>query len=132
MKLVSKRQLDAALQQELTFTNYVHEFDADQDVSDSPKRLGIQHWYYNPLNCPVVLLDDVVEVFDLPNHNRGYPAGIDAIHGCFVGTALANDDLLGNTAGLHRFVQETHGCGLIALSGKQEVNRFALLVYRAV
>ena len=25
-----------------------------------------------------------------------------------------------------------HGCGLVALGGQQEVNRFALLVYRAV
>ena len=37
IKLVSKRQLDAALQQELTFTDHVHEFDAGQDISGGLK-----------------------------------------------------------------------------------------------
>jgi len=37
IKLVGKRQLAAALQHELTFSNHVHEFDAGQDISGGPK-----------------------------------------------------------------------------------------------
>ena len=32
IKLVGKRQLDAALQHELTFADHVHQFDAGQDI----------------------------------------------------------------------------------------------------
>ena len=37
IKLVGKRQLDAAFQQELTFADHVHEFDAGQDISGGTK-----------------------------------------------------------------------------------------------
>ena len=37
IKLVGKRQLDAALQQELTFANHVHQFDAGQYIFGGPK-----------------------------------------------------------------------------------------------
>jgi len=57
---------------------------------------------------------------------------IDLIHGRLVGAAVVHGDLLGNTAGLHRFVKKTHGCGLVALGGQQEVKRFAFLVRSAV
>ena len=64
--------------------------------------------------------------------DRCFAAAIDLIHGRFVGAALVHRDLFGNTVGLHSFVKEAQGCGLVALGGQQEVNRFALLVYRAV
>ena len=37
VKLVGKRQLAAAFQQELAFADHVHEFDASQDTSGRPK-----------------------------------------------------------------------------------------------
>ena len=37
IKLVGKRQLAAAFQQELTFTDHVHEFDAGQDIFGGTK-----------------------------------------------------------------------------------------------
>ena len=37
IKLVGKRQLDNTFQQELTFADHVHEFDASQDISGGPK-----------------------------------------------------------------------------------------------
>ena len=60
IKLVSKRQLDAALQQELTFADHVHEFDAGQDISGCPKGLEVEHRFGDSLYCPAVLLNDVV------------------------------------------------------------------------
>ena len=64
--------------------------------------------------------------------DRRFAAAIDLIHSRFVGAALVHRDLFGNTVGLHGFVKEAQGCGLVAFGGQQEVNRFALLVYRAV
>ena len=37
IKLVGKRQLAAAFEQQLTFVDHVHEFDAGQDTSSRPK-----------------------------------------------------------------------------------------------
>ena len=80
----------------------------------------------------MVLPGDVVQVFDLLNGDQCCASGIDLIHGRFVGAALVHGDLLGNTVGLHSFVKEPQGCRLVAPGGQQEVNRFSLLVYRAV
>src|SRR5450830_1400519 len=80
----------------------------------------------------MVLLNDVVEVLHLPNNYRNSAAGLDLINGRFVGAALVHSDLRRNTVGLHGFVKEAHGCGLVALGRQQEVDCLALLVYRAV
>src|SRR5665647_1667618 len=80
----------------------------------------------------MVLLNDVVEVLHLPNNYRNSAAGLDLINGRLVGAALVHSDLRRNTVGLHGFVKEAHGCGLVALSSQQEVGCLALLVYRAV
>src|SRR5665647_1173259 len=80
----------------------------------------------------MVLLNDVVEVLHLPNNYRNSAAGLDLINGRLVGAALVHSDLRRNTVGLHGFVKEAHGCGLVALSSQQEVDCLALLVYRAV
>ena len=37
IKLVGKRQLDAALQQDLTFADHVHQFDASQNIFGRPR-----------------------------------------------------------------------------------------------
>ena len=70
-----------------------------------------------------LLLDNVVQVFDLSNDDQCFASGIDLIHGRFVGAALVHCDLFGNTAGPH---------GLVALGGQQEVDRLAGLVHGAV
>ena len=44
-----------------------------------------------------------------------------------VGAALVHRDLLGNTAGLHGFVKKAQGCGFVALSRQQKVDRFPSL-----
>ena len=43
IKLVGKRQHDAAFQHELTFANHVHQFDASQDAFGCLKGLEVEH-----------------------------------------------------------------------------------------
>src|SRR5450830_1195675 len=43
-------------------------------------------------------------------------SALDLINGRLVGAALVHGDLLRSIVGLHRFFQEAHGCGLVALS----------------
>ena len=80
----------------------------------------------------MVLFHDVIEVLHLPHDDWRGACAIDLIHGRPVGAALVHRDLLENTVGPHGFVKEAQGCGLVALSRQQEVDRFAFLVYRKV
>ena len=74
----------------------------------------------------------VVEVLHLPHEDRHFPAGIDLIDGRLVFAALVHRDLFGNAVGLHGFLREPQGCGLVTPGGQQKFNRFAFLVHRTV
>jgi len=63
----------------------------------------------------MVLFHDAIQVFDLADNNL-----------------LVDADLLRCTVDLHGFAKKAYGCGLVAPGRQQEVDRFALLVYRAV
>lgn len=79
----------------------------------------------------MVLLDDVVEVLHLLKNDRNFAAGLDLIYGRFVGATFVHRDFFRNIAGLHGFVKEAHGSGLVALGGQLKVDRLAFLVYKA-
>ena len=86
----------------------------------------------HPLDSAVVLLDDVVEVFDLTHQNPDVAAGVDRIDSSLVGAALVHRDLVRITARCHGFVEEALHRGHVALRRQQEVDGLALLVDGAV
>ena len=45
----------------------------------------------------MVLLEDVVQVFELPHDDWRFASAIDLLHGRLVGPALVHRDLFGNT-----------------------------------
>lgn len=69
IKLISTRPRFAAFHSPLTFADHVHEFNATQDMPSGTKGLEVEHGPSTALDRPMVLLDDVVEVFDLTDHN---------------------------------------------------------------
>ena len=71
----------------------------------------------------MVLLQDIVEVLYLPNHDRVLPTGIDFIYGRLVGAALVHGDFLRYIVSLHGFVKKAHGFCLVALGGQKKVDR---------
>ena len=80
----------------------------------------------------MVLLHDVVQVFDLPHDDLHFASVIDLVHGRFVGAALVHRDLFGNTVGLHGLVKEAQGCGLVVSGRQQKIDSLSLLVHCAV
>ena len=80
----------------------------------------------------MVLLNDVVEVFDLAHQNLDVAAGVDRIDGRLVGAALVHRDLVRIAVPSHGFVEEALRRGHVALRSKQEVHGFAVLVDGAV
>src|SRR5713101_6213304 len=80
-------------------------------------------------SCAVVLLNDVVQILDLTNLDRGFSLGIHRMKRGQIGSAFINGYRLGRTVLSDRLFKEASGSGLVALGCKQEVNGLARLVY---
>ena len=113
---------------ELSLPNQVHEFDTSQDVSGRSKRFKTEHRSGNAFDGTMVLLDDVIEVFDLPDDDGYFLVLDDRVNGRFVGTALIHRDFFWDGIVTHGLFKETHGGCHVALGGQQKINRVACLV----
>ena len=82
----------------------------------------------------MVLLNRVVEVFDLPDLDQPEPSiqeqhqPCDVLQSCQVRAALVDDDLFGPAIVLNRAGEESAGRGLIAVLGQHEIKGFAEFV----
>jgi len=65
VKLVAK-QHTFARQHELVFANHMHQFDAGQDCAYRSERLETEHRPRDAFDRAMILLDNVLEIFDLP------------------------------------------------------------------
>jgi hypothetical protein len=54
----------------------VHQFDAGQNTSGGAERFKSKHWFGDSFDRTMVLLDDVVEVLDLPNDDWYFPVWV--------------------------------------------------------
>ena len=63
----------------------------------------------------MVLFNNVVEIFDLSNHDRDFPADIDLIDRRFVGTAFIHGDFSRDIAIPHGLIKKAPGSCLVAL-----------------
>jgi hypothetical protein len=84
-----------------------------------------------PYECPVVLFDEVVEVFDLADLNQNILVFNDPVDCQFVGAAFVHRDFLREHWPASRS-QGPQGCLLVPLGSQQKVYGLACLVYSAV
>jgi hypothetical protein len=80
----------------------------------------------------MVLLDNVVEVFNLAHKDRYVAAGVDGIDHRLVGRALVHRDLVWIAVRSHSLAKEALRRGLVPLRRQQEVDGFGVLVDGAV
>ena len=71
----------------------MHGLDAGNQSLRTPERFEPQHRTGNSLHRPMVLLNDVVEVFRLAQFNINAGIVIDTANGSSVGTAFVYGDL---------------------------------------
>ena len=64
----------------------------------------------------MVLLEDIVQVLELPHDDRRFTLGIDLVHGRFVGIALVHRELFGNTACLQTLSKNRRAAALSRLT----------------
>jgi hypothetical protein len=70
IKLVGKRHPGIPFHHHLTFANHVHQLDANQDIFGRLERRESEHRFSDTFDGPMILLNDVTEVFDLTNARR--------------------------------------------------------------
>jgi hypothetical protein len=84
------------LESQLPFLEHVHDLDPDQGVLGCGKRLEAEHGVGDPLDCAMVLLYEVVEIFHLPDDD-GPVLLVVALNGGFIGRTAINRKRFGET-----------------------------------
>ncbi len=126
VKLVGKRHA-FTLQRELALSNHMHQFNAGQDRARCSKRFETEYRPRDAFDRTVILLANVVEIFDLPNCDRHCAILVQLNQRCLVGAALVHRYLVGYRVVPHGFFEEALGGACIPLGSQQEVDRLALL-----
>ena len=80
----------------------------------------------------MILLNDIVEVFTLPNHDALVFVYVVLLDARCISAALIDIDQTRLTVGADRFVEKTPGRLLITLRSEQEIDSLAMLVDGAI
>src|SRR5262245_14021186 len=98
--------LISLLDHQLPFLDHMHEFDPNQRVLGCRKRLATEHRPCDLLHASMVLLYDIVKVFDLADRDGSPVLFIVTLDGGFIGVTAVNRDRLGDTVAANRLLQE--------------------------
>ena len=74
----------------------MHGLDACNKDASTPERLEPEHRLGNSFDAPLVLLDDVVQIFALAHQDIDTGTNLDTLIGRRIGAALVDGDLLGH------------------------------------
>ena len=66
-------------------------------IARRSKRFEAEHWPRDAFDRAVILLDNVVEIFDLPNRDRYFAFLVQLLQRCLVGAALVHRYLVGHS-----------------------------------
>jgi hypothetical protein len=111
----------------LSVGDHVRHLDAAQQDAGTPEILEPKHGAGTPFDRPMVLLDEVVEIFGLADPDRRFTIGIDRFECSEIGTAFVDRYGLGDAVLSERFLKVTPGCDLVPMGAQQEVDGFAVL-----
>ncbi len=95
------------------------------------KCLEAQHVFGNSLDKPVILLKDVVEIFNLQDFNQLAVTGDfqDCVYSLCsgqIGSAFINDNFVWNTVGCGGFLEESLCSTEISAFGEHEIKRLSV------
>ena len=81
----------------------MHDFDARYRTPRRPEGLEAEHGTRQPFHRPMVLLDNIIEVFTVPNDNGGLVHLVIVPNRCSIRTTLIDGDLLRQPLSANRF-----------------------------
>lgn len=77
----------------LPLLDHVHGLDSGDEDSSTPKGLESEHGSGDPFDGPMILLNDVVQVFGLAHYDVNTDIPLDAFNGGRISAALVDGDL---------------------------------------
>ena len=80
----------------------MHSFYARNRTPRRPEGLEAEHGTRQPFHRPMVLLDNIIEVFTVPNDNGGLVHLVIVPNRCGIRTTLIDGDLLRQSLGVKR------------------------------
>src|SRR5450755_2224198 len=116
----------------LPFADHVHELDATQNDSRTTEVLEALYRACDALDRAMVLLDNVVEVFALSDHDLGAMLPIVVLDSGVVRAALVDVDDLGKAVVLDGAREKAPRRTTIAFGGQQEVDRVSLFIHGTI
>jgi hypothetical protein len=119
------KALGPVLNHQWPLLEHVHEFDTDERALGRIKRLEPEQRPRHPLYCSVILLDDIVEVFPLANHDGGAVFLVVAADSRRIGLTAVDGDLGGYAVPAAGLGQKALGRLLVPRLGQQKVKRLA-------
>ena len=121
-ELFGRGELLSTASFQLSFSQHVHQFDADKGGLRRVKRFESEHGPGDPLHPAMVLFDDVIEILDLTNLDGGAVLVIVALDRGFIGRTPIDGDLLRYTMTADRLGEKPLGCLLVTLLREEEIN----------
>ena len=77
---------------QLSLLHHMHGLDSRDQLLRTPKRFETHHWICDSFHSAGVLIDDVVQIFGLPQFTIKASSSIDAFDGGGVGAAFIDGD----------------------------------------
>jgi hypothetical protein len=99
----------------LPFDDHVHSLNAAQKDPDTAKSLESQHGPRSSLDRPMVLLDQIIEIFRLTDIDGRFTIRIDRFERGEIGAAFVDGHRLGRPILGDRFLKVTPGCSLVPM-----------------
>jgi hypothetical protein len=103
--------------QQLPIAYCVHDFHPRDGTARRPKGVDTVHGTHEPFYCAMVLLDTIIEIFTVPNDDRGLVRLAVTLDSRRVTAALIDGDFFWEPLGANGFAQERLGCVAIARGG---------------
>jgi hypothetical protein len=120
------------LDHHLFFLEHVHEFDPRERPLGSLKGLEPQHGTGDPLDCSMVLLHDIVSIFDLTDFHGRAMCLVVALDGRIIRVTAVNGDHLGEAIAADGFLQKPKRRLCIPVLCEQKIDGLAVCVDRTI
>lgn len=117
---------------QLPLLNHAHSLYASDQFWRTPEGLEPQHWVGEPFHCPVVLFDEIVQVFGLPQFNIKAGIFIDAFDAGGVGATFVDGDLRKQPIQVDGALQVASCRCKVPLGSEQKIHRIACFVDYAI
>ena len=113
--MISGARIGSVSALHLSFRDHVQNLNAGQKDPGTAKSLEPQHGPRSSLDRPMVLFDQVIEIFGLADLDGRFTIGIDLFERGEIGAAFVDGHRLGHAILGDRFLKVTPGCSLVPM-----------------